>query len=165
MDMQSQDNLEIRKLKLDEIGEALHIIWEVFQEFVAPDYTQEGIDNFYIEYIQGEWFREKFKEGKEVMYGAFVDNILVGVLSISEKNTVSCVFVKGNYHGMGIGKKLFNKVLHQLRNRGVERIKLNASPYAVPFYHHIGFKDTDMQSSYKGIVYTPMELVIGEQSL
>lgn len=158
--MQNQDNIEIRKLKPDETSEAFDIIWEVFQEFVAPDYTQEGIDNFYIGYIQGERFREKFAEGKEVMYGAFADNMLVGVLSISEKNTVSCVFVKGDYHGMGVGKKLFNMVIHQLRDRGVERITLNASPYAVPFYHHIGFKDTDSQSTYKGIVYTPMELLI-----
>ncbi|MDE5680545.1 MAG: GNAT family N-acetyltransferase, partial [Lachnospiraceae bacterium] len=37
-------------------------------------------------------------------------------------------------------------------------IKLNAAPYAIPFYHAIGFTDIGAESIYQGIRYTPMEL-------
>ena len=43
--------IEIRLLDEKETEEAFSLIWEVFLEFVAPDYTQEGIDNFYQEYV------------------------------------------------------------------------------------------------------------------
>ena len=152
----------IDKIALENIEEGFQIIWEVFQEFVAPDCTQEGIDCFYSEFIIGEKFREKFADGREVMYGAYIDGELAGVLSISVTNTVSCVFVKGKYHRMGIGKKLFDYVVKGLTERGVKEIKLNASPYAVPFYSAIGFRNVDIQTTYKGIVYTPMILTLAK---
>lgn len=40
----------------------------------------------------------------------------------------------------------------------MDKITLNASPYAVPFYHTLGFIDIDDQKEYNGILYTPMEL-------
>lgn len=150
----------IDKVEQTQLEEAFQLIWNAFLEFVAPDYTNEGIDNFYNEYIVGMNFRERFINRKEIMYGAYIDGKLTGVLSISEKNTVSCVFVDGKYHRMGVGKKMFDMVIEELREKGIEKIKLNASPYAVPFYHYIGFKDTGVQAMYKGIVYTPMELSI-----
>lgn len=150
----------IRKMAYSEIEQGLNLIWKVFQEFVAPNYSQEGIDYFYEEYIAGKRFQEKFASGKEMMYGAYLDRRLVGVLSVSVKNTVSCVFVDGNYHKMGIGKKLFDAVVEQLRSAGAVQIRLNASPYAVPFYHSLGFQDLGEQTSYKGILYTPMKLLL-----
>ena len=152
--------IEIRLLDDKQTEEAFSLIWEVFLEFVAPDYTQEGIDNFYQEYVHGAGFRNKFTDKREVMYGAFVGDNLAGVLSFSDKNTVSCVFVRGKYHKMGIGRCLFEKAAEEMCRRGSDNIKLNASPYAVPFYHHLGFQDTGAQAVYKGIVYTPMELLL-----
>lgn len=153
------ENIQIRKMATSEIENGLHLIWTVFQEFVVPDYSQEGRDYFYNEYINGN-FKSKFTAGKEYMYGAYIGEKLVGVVSYSERNTVSCAFVDGDYHHMGIGKKLFETVLQKLRNQGVSEIKLNASPYALPFYRYIGFKETGTQTSYKGILYTPMKLLL-----
>lgn len=155
----------ITKLTPENIEEGLEVIWEVFQEFVASDYTREGIDCFYSEFIKSEKFRKKFADGTEVMYGAYVDGELAGVLSISDLNTVSCVFVKGKYHRMGIGRKLFEIVIKELKDRDAAEIKLNASPYAVPFYHAMGFDDTGAESSYKGIVYTPMKLALDKENI
>lgn len=155
-------NLKIKKVPIERIEEGFQVIWDTFCEFVAPDYTQEGIDCFYSEFIKGEKFRKKFTDGTEVMYGAYIDDELVGVLSISVMNKVSCVFVKGKYHRIGIGKNLFENVIEVLKQQGATEIRLNASPYAVPFYHAIGFQDTDVQSSYNGILYTPMVLSLDE---
>ena len=54
--------IEIRLLDDKQTEEAFSLIWEVFLEFVAPDYTQEGIDNFYQEYVHGAGFRNKFTD-------------------------------------------------------------------------------------------------------
>ena len=63
-----------------------------------------------------------------------------------------------NYNSKGIATKLFSKVISELNQQVVERIELNASPYAVPFYHAIGFADIGEESIYHGIRYTPMRL-------
>lgn len=152
--------MHIEKVASENIEDGFQLIWEVFTQYVAPDYTQEGIDCFYSEFIKGERFREKFADGKEVMYGAYIDGELAGVLSISAENTVSCLFVRGKYHRMGIGKKLFETVIQELTRRGVTEIKLNASPYALPFYSAVGFRSVGIQTTYKGIVYTPMKLML-----
>lgn len=153
-------DIKIKRIAPENIEEAFHVIWEVFQEFVAPDYTPEGINYFYSEFIKGEKFRKKFTDNREIMYGAYIGDELAGVLSISVMNTVSCVFVKGKYHRQGIGKKLFDMVIKESISKGLTEIRLNASPYAVPFYHAMGFQDTDMPSNYQGIIYTPMKLIL-----
>lgn len=152
----------IRPLALTELDTAFQLIWEVFQQFVSPDYTKEGSQSFYTEFVQGQAFRDTFAAGEERMFGAYVGRELAGVLSLSRKNTVSCVFVKGAYHRRGIGRQLFGAVIRELRSQGVATMRLNASPYAVPFYHAIGFVDTGDQADYKGIRYTPMQLTLSD---
>lgn len=158
--MKNEFEIQINAIEITELDKGFSLIWNVFQEFVAPDYTEEGIKTFYEQFIIGAKFRDKFNTGAEVMYGAYVEDKLVGVLSISQYNTVSCVFVAKEYHRKGVGTKLFSFVIDRLQKESVDKIKLNASPYAVPFYHSLGFKDTGAKSSYMGIVYTPMELLI-----
>lgn len=149
----------IKKVEYQEIDEAFSLIWDTFLEFVAPDYSKEGIDFFKTSFIINQDFKDCFKNGKQTMYGAYNKEKLAGVISISENNHISCVFVDKEYHRKGIAKMLFNKIISELKKREVHKISLNASPYAVEFYHAIGFKDLDKQQSFKGILYTPMELV------
>ncbi|WP_185732593.1 GNAT family N-acetyltransferase [Clostridium tagluense] len=47
-----------------------------------------------------------------------------------------------------------------MKEKQVEKIALNASPYAVPFYHAIGFKDLDGQQDFHRILYTPMKFML-----
>jgi hypothetical protein len=36
----------IGKLEKDDLKNALSMIWTIFEEFEAPDYSQEGVDSF-----------------------------------------------------------------------------------------------------------------------
>ncbi|MDE6065131.1 MAG: GNAT family N-acetyltransferase [Lachnospiraceae bacterium] len=148
----------IRRINHDELDMAFALIWRVFQQFVAPDYTDEGVYHFYKEFITGQNFRDKFLDNRQMMYGSFDDDRLIGVLSISNSNHISCLFVDGNYHRKGVATKLLLKVTAKLKQQGAKKIKLNATPYAIPFYHAIGFADIGTENVYHGIRYTPMEL-------
>ncbi len=150
----------IKKVVDDEINDAFSLIWRTFSEFVAPDYTEEAIDNFKKNFIDNINYRDAFIQGNEVMYGAYVKNELAGVLSVRGADFISCVFVDKKYHRKGIAGELLNKVTLVLKENGVEKIRLNSSPYAVPFYHSIGFKDLAKQQVYQGILFTPMELIL-----
>lgn len=151
----------IREVRYDEMDLAFNLIWNTFLEFVAPDYNQEGIDTFKNNFIENKAFKILFKNGKQFMYGAFFNKKLVGVISISINNTISCVFVDKEFHRKGIATMLFNHIVSDLKEKQVDKISLNASPYAIPFYHAIGFKDLAEQQDYHGIIYTPMEFILG----
>lgn len=40
------DNKYVRPLLRDELQNAIDLIWEVFLQFEAPEYSQEGINHF-----------------------------------------------------------------------------------------------------------------------
>lgn len=150
----------IKKVCFADLDSAFSIIWNTFMEFVAPDYSIEGIETFKVSYIENDEFKDYFKNGKQIMYGAYLKDDLAGVISISSNNKVSCAFVDKKYHRKGVATLLFKQIISELREKKVEKITLNASPYAIPFYHTLGFKDLDVQKEFKGIIYTPMELIL-----
>ncbi len=92
------------------------------------------------------------------MIGAYRDDKIIGILAISVRNHISLVFVDKNYHRKGIATALFNEIYNRVKLNNGEKIKLNSSPYALPFYERVGFVATDIEQIRNGIRYTPMEL-------
>ncbi|HHX11902.1 MAG TPA: GNAT family N-acetyltransferase, partial [Clostridiales bacterium] len=135
----------IRMVNYEEIDNAFSLIWNTFSEFVAPDYSPEGIKTFRREFIESKDFKERFNNGKQIMYGAYSEERLLGVISVSDKGNISCLFVDKEYHRRGIASMLFSHLVSILKEKRIETIALKASPYALPFYHAIGFKDIDKQ--------------------
>ncbi|MDU4891758.1 MAG: GNAT family N-acetyltransferase [Clostridium sp.] len=150
----------IKEVQREEINDAFSLIWTTFSEFVAPDYTKEAVDNFKSNFIDSIDYREKFLNGQEVMFGAYDKDKLIGVLSVRGSEFISCVFVDKRYHRKGVAGSLFSHVIPKLKEDGMKKLRLNSSPYAVPFYHSIGFKDFAPQQVYQGILFTPMELIL-----
>ncbi len=141
--------MEIRQLAPFEIDGAITLIWEVFLQFEAPDYSDEGVQSF-----------KDFIENKEILktlefFGAYEKDELKGVIATNEnRKHICCFFVKAKYHRQGIGRKLWEYVLnHSERNV----FTVNSSPYAVPVYHKLGFSDTDTEQLADGMRYTPMK--------
>lgn len=142
-------SFDIRKLTASEIQTALDLVWKVFQEYEAPDYSKEGVEEFYRSIHDDNYL------AMLSLYGAFVSEKLVGVIATRSEGThIALFFVDGEYHRNGIGKKLFQTVLSQC---STNRMTVNSSPYAVPVYHKLGFTDTDTEQVINGLRFTPME--------
>ena len=138
----------IRKVKEEEMDEALKLIWEVFLEFEAPDYTESGIKLFKSSIDDKEWI------AKRVFYGAYDDdNKLMGVIATYNLNHISLFFVDGVYHRQGIGRKLYDLV-ESFNND--DFFTVNSSIYAHNIYKHMGFVDTDKEQDVMGLRYYPM---------
>ena len=139
----------IRKLSAEERASALDLAWRVFSEYESPDYGEEGIEEF-----RKCLHDEGYLAGIEY-YGAFDGERLIGLVGIrSDKKHICFFFVDGKYHRQGIGTMLFKAVRQEYPN---QIITLNSSPYGVPFYHALGFEDTDKEQTVNGIWFTPMK--------
>ncbi len=138
--------MEIRKAEDGEIKEALDLVWEVFMEFEAPDYCDEGIKEF------ENFLHDKAEIDKLLIYAAFIEKKIVGVLAMRE-NHISLFFVNKDHHRQGIGKSIFKSVKENYCNK---KITVNSSPYAVNIYKKLGFVAKDHEQVTNGIRYTPM---------
>jgi GNAT superfamily N-acetyltransferase len=143
--------MDIRKITQQEVDSALELIWNVFNEFEAPEYSNEGIKTF-----------EKFIHDNSAIalleiYGTFDCDNLIGVIAIRSKSHIAMFFVKKQYHRKGIGRKLFE---YALQNCDSDSITVNSSPYAVPIYRCLGFANTNEEQTVDGIRFTPMVYTI-----
>ena len=91
---------------------------------------------------------------------------IVGVLR-GRPGRVHSLFVDGDRHGQGIGRRLMEEFEEWCRARGVAKITLAATPYAVAFYQRLGYKkSTGMRSmrifgAAAPFPYQPMKKVLG----
>lgn len=142
--------MQIIKLTLTNknINEVIQLIKQTFLEFVAPDYDESGINNFF-----------KFAEDEDllkllVFYAALHNNKITGILAVDDKlNHICLFFVDKNLQNTGIGTALFKRFLNESMPKAVT---VNSSPFAVKVYEKLGFTATGSRQISDGIVYIPM---------
>ena len=141
------DRYTVRRLMPEEIQAALDLCWEVFLQYEAPEYSQEGID-FFRSSLDDEERTRSLK-----FYGAFDNDKLVGVLCMRAPQHIGGFFVKGEYHRRGIGRALFDTMR---KDYAVQEFTVHSSPYAVEVYRRLGFEPTDCEQTELGLRFTPM---------
>ena len=152
--------MEIRSLHKADIKNALDLVWSVFQEFEAPDYSDQGISEF--EGFINVYSITKMMDRNEIAFWGCYNNVsLVGVIAAIGKRHISLFFVQKEYHKQGIGRQLFQAMIDTCNNDDdIKRFTVNSSPYATEVYHRLGFVDTDEEKTVNGIRFTPMEYLI-----
>lgn len=153
------NSILIRKIEINELQTALGLIITVFNQFEAPEYSKEGIENFY-GCNQPEFVKPLIESGAMKMWGAFSDGNLVGVIAVRNENHICRFFVDADHHKRGIGRKLFGTVLSHIKEIGKNEMTVFSSPYAVPVYQCLGFVDTDDEQLSDGMRYIPMKYCI-----
>ena len=149
----------VRKAEKDEWEEAMALAWRVFQKFDAKDYTEEGIESF-LNFISDNGLYKMFLSNEYKLFVAESGGKIVGVSSLRMRNHISLLFVEPQYHHQGIATALLKEVFKHTRTKGMFKMTVNSSPYAVQFYHKLGFVNTDHEICADGIRYTPMEITI-----
>lgn len=148
----------VRMLEKQDIPEAVKLVREGYDKFMAHDYTQEGTAHFY-EYASEEALSARIERGTHFSMVAVKDGELIGIIEMRNFEHCTLFFVKARVHGQGIGRWLFEEaVAHCHANKAnLRTIAVNSSPYAVPVYKKLGFKSVGTLQDENGIVFQPME--------
>ena len=72
-----EQSITFRELDKHEIGMAMELAWEVFMQFEAPEYSDEGINEFYRS-IHDDDYVSRLR-----VFGALSGNELVGMIATS----------------------------------------------------------------------------------
>ena len=147
-------DFKIEELKLENLEEAIRVIETTFLKFEAPDYSKEGIENFF-KFANYETIKENLKRNMK-MYVAKVNEKIVGVIGYRDNSHINLLFVLEEYQHNGIAKALYNLVLENCKNANTKRMTVNSSPYAHNVYLKFGFIDDNQIQEVDGIKFYQM---------
>ncbi len=90
---------------------------------------------------------------------------VVGVLR-GRKDRLASLFVCGDHHRQGIGRRLVERFESEVRQQGATVIRVAATQFAVPFYLSMGYKkSTGVRAGWsfegQGLPVQPMRKVLG----
>lgn len=149
-------SLTLRPADPSEWDEVMTLAFSVFLDFEADSYGPKGTEAFK-DFLSDEMLRKLFIAGHYKVMVAELDGVIVGMASVRNGNHLSLLFVDKEYHRLGVGRHLLEYIKNYLMEYTEHPdMTVNSSPYAVDFYHKIGFVDTGDVAEEDGIIYTPM---------
>ena len=136
---------------------AMKLAWETFLIFEAQEYGEEGIESFR-DFISDQRLKNMFLKGEYQMMVALHEEKVIGFITVRNRSHISLLFVNKKYHRQGIGSILIEKMGEYLITEvGVDYMTVDSAPYALEFYHKLGFWDLAPQQQKNGIIYTSMK--------
>ena len=152
-------NLIYRAMKPGEENEVCSLVTRVFKSFVAPQYSQEGIDEF-LRYAAAPKAMVTRIQANHFVLVAELNGSIVGMIEVRDSNHISLFFVEGRLQQQGIAKELLRRALEICtRNQaGMAKLTVNSSPNAVGAYQTMGFRFEGPEQTKNGIRFVPMAL-------
>jgi predicted GNAT family N-acyltransferase len=144
----------IRPMQKGEEEEVCTLIEGVFNEFVAPDYPPEGIEEFF-RYAEPDAMVQRVESGDRVLVAEH-EGAMVGMIELMGNDHIAMLFVQ--VRGRGIGRRLVERALLLCREAepSADEVRVHASRFAVPIYDRLGFKSEGPERTENGITYLPM---------
>lgn len=143
----------IRKFKNDDAQKVSQLIYKVFSEFVAPDWSEIAVKECLTEQTA-----EKILQRSKVrdQYIALESNQIVGFIEGRDNNRISRIFIHKEYQRKSIATALFKTIEDLFLSRRSKKIIVHSSLHAQKYYEKMGFKKSTGFIRSKGMVYQPM---------
>jgi GNAT superfamily N-acetyltransferase len=150
------EKIRIRELAVGEIGKAHSLVSSVFDEFVAPLFTDEGISQFKT-FIESSNLDKRLQENSFILIAELGDEI-VGVIGMRDWTHIFLLFVDGKHQRKGIATRLVHEALRRCEHEGHKpaKVTVNSSPNAVEAYRRMGFVQIKEEEVHQGIRTVPM---------
>ncbi len=158
------DNLiEYRQMKQGDEIQVFTLITEVFNQFVAPKFSQEGIEEF-LKYIQPDVLDNHFKSN-HFGFIALVGSKVIGVIVIRDYSHIALFFVDSKHQRKGIGRELLRMALERCRFHDIKtsHVTVNASPNSENAYIRLNFESTKNEQCVNGIRFVPMSITLQQK--
>jgi len=149
--------LTIRKFRPADAKACAQIISETFKKYNGNEGTKKAVEDYAKQYsptLPQKTILERFST-TPLIFVAVEHGRIIGVVR-GRKNKLTNLFVLGEYHGKGIGRKLLERLEREAKKEKSSHIKTRASLYAVPFYKRAGYKKTTGIRNFHGLKIQPM---------
>ncbi len=156
--------MKFRKFKKDDIRQVAEIKNSVFSKFNSSEYFKKEAIDWYLDFTNlkksdEELFEAFYISDKSIFFVAEENNKIIGYIKGS-KDRIGNLFVLGNSHKKGVGKKLVELLEKEAKNQNSKEIKIRSSIYAVPFYQKMGYKKTTGVRNLHNLKIQPMKKIL-----
>lgn len=145
-------------MKQGEENHVADLILNIFSEFVAPDFSDDGVLEF-------KTFASKESIAKRLLSGdtfivAEIEQQIIGVIEMRDNSHIALLFVEKAYQKKGVAKKLLFEAIRACKQKkpDIQNITVNSSPNAYAAYQAFGFKGENKVKTVNGIRFVPLEL-------
>ena len=153
--MTTNDQFTYKEMSSDKLYEVLELVRDVFMKYEAPDYTDEGIEEF-LRFLDPDEITDMLEEEKMKIWICEHKDKIVGMIACREDH-INLLFVRGEHHRKGVARHLLNIMIDHYKP---STITVNSSPYALEAYKRLGFTETAPEKTENGIRFTPMIRVL-----
>ena len=152
----------LRTMNPGEEVEVSNLVARSFNEFIAPDFPDEGIEEFF-RYSNPRALIKR-SEGNHFVLVAEAEGTIAGMIEIREMKHVSMLFVDKAFQRRGIGKELLRAALDRIKagSRPPRKVTVHSSRFALPFYESLGFVRIEEEKIIHGVIHILMALVLDE---
>ena len=149
--------MKAEKIVGNDVHDALNLVREVFFSEGNLSLSRTAAKSF-LEFLS--------LHGEELSWLGVYDGDLKGVLAYDEDTAhLSLLFVRKEDRHKGIGTILIDGLKVRAKDKGIQRITVNALPSAVSFYTHCGFEKTGDEQSAGDMRSTLLEYSSGKEAL
>lgn len=146
----------IKKITGNEYNNLRTLVKDTFNEFVAPDFSEEGRLEF-LRFIENDENLNSLD-----IFGYYIEDILIGVIGMRDNlSHISLFFVGKMFQRHSFGKKLLETVIEKTT---ADVITVHSAPNSVNAYKYMGFKQVGDEIIENGIKFVPMEYKINRQT-
>lgn len=148
-----------REMRSGEELAVCQLVERVFNEFIAPDYDQNGIEAFF-RFANPGAMAQRIRSGGFVLIAGQIGKP-VGMLEFAVPDRVALLFVSLRHRG--VARELLHRAIDKARsgNPTLSKLTVHSSPYAEAAYSRLGFRRRGSAATVDGITYIPMELALG----
>jgi GNAT superfamily N-acetyltransferase len=163
-----EETIQYRFMEPGEETWVCDLVIRVFNEFIAHQYSQEGVREF-LKYVQPEWLLHRSQKNHFVLLATMQDKI-VGMIEMRNNRHVSLFFVDKRFQQRGIGRELLQRSLEICkleislkRSPELQEVSVNSSPNAIQIYERMGFRQKGSEQVKNGIRFTQMVLELPKE--
>lgn len=151
------DNIEIRKISVNDIEQLQKIGRQTFQETFSESNSEENMKSYLEDGFSEEKLTAELNNENSAFYFATLDNEVIGYLKINfgESQTelkdnkaleIERIYVPKEFHGKSVGQLLYDKAIQIAKQKDAEYVWLGVwkeNPRAISFYRKNGFVEFD----------------------
>lgn len=147
-------------MKSGEEKQVIDLVLSVFDEFVAPEYSNDGIVEFK-KYADAEALEGRSQSNSFTLI-AKINAKLIGIIEMIDYRHIAMFFVKKPFQKQGIGIALLRNAIDIcIKHRpDLCKITVNASPNSVSAYEKMGFNADEDEQIANGIRFTAMGMIL-----
>jgi ribosomal protein S18 acetylase RimI-like enzyme len=113
------------------------LFYDTVHQINIQDYTQEQVDAWASKDIDLEFWRQKLSS--KFTYVGTIDEVIVGFIQLEGNGHIDCFYCHSQYQGQGIGNKLYQHLEVKAKLLRIDRLFVEASITAKPFFEKQGF--------------------------